>query len=253
MIMKLGSIVKLASAALAIASYALVARADTVPAGFVPIESCATKPCTCLDLPTLKLMLADQTRARDAWKTVKAEIIAGTGPTTTDDARARFNTLFGAASPGILTQYQSCPGYDPLKNDPKKIAGVSSAGVPVFDSCFCSAFCSDIIQATLAHEKMHVTSGAILTAGSLHMLAFCKVINHPECVKLAPLTLAASEIASHEAGMAKLKEAIDRLEPQPDCTTTPMKDAGSTDAVAPTGLAPRIHQLADRVLYGRAQ
>jgi hypothetical protein len=251
--MKLHSILKLVLATSVIACYGAVARADDVQSWFVPVEQCNSRACVCKDLPTLKLFLDDQKRALAAWKSVKAATVAGTGPTTPAAARALFNSLLGSGSPGIITQYKSCPGYDPTKNDPKKIAGVNAAGVPVFDPCFCGAFCNDVIQATLAHEKMHFTSGVILTAGSLHMLAFCKVVNHPECAKVAPLTLAASEIASHDAGIAKLQEAIDKLlaSSDEDCTTTPPKPPdGGTPTPAPTTLSSRVGLLFERIVGG---
>ncbi|HMJ09773.1 MAG TPA: hypothetical protein VK524_00135 [Polyangiaceae bacterium] len=237
---------KLALSACAIVSYALVAQGD-VPSFFVPLEQCTTQPCACPDLRSMKAFLADQIRARDVWKTVRNDIQAGTGPATSAAARALFNSRLGAASPEISTQYQSCPGYDPSKNTMTIIAGVNASGVSVFDPCFCGAFCSDIVQSTLAHEKMHVTSGVILTAGSLHMLAFCKAFSHPDCAKLEPLTLAVSEIVSHDAGIEHLQQAIRKLlEATEDCTT----DGGAPSPIAPTGLGNRVQSLFSRFVHG---
>jgi hypothetical protein len=245
--MNLHSSVKLVVSTLLIVSYAVIARADDIQPWFVPIDRCAPRTCTCFDIPTLQLFLSDQTRARDAWKSIKADIVAGRGPTTSADARTLFNTRFGAASAAISTQYKTCAGYDPTKNDPTKVAGLNSSGVPVFDPCFCGAFCSDVIQATLAHEKMHVTSGIILTAGSLHLAAFCKLVSHPECAKLEPLLLATSEVVSHDAGIAALDQAIQRLQAATeDCTT----DAGAITPPPPPGLLPRAQQLFSRFVHG---
>lgn len=239
---------KLVLAASAIVSYALVARADDVPSFFVPVEQCTTKPCECVDLPTMKAFLADQTRARDAWETVRRDINTPTGPRSAAAARALFNSRLGAASPDIANKFTTCPGYDPTKNTLTKIAGVNASGVSVFDPCFCGAFCKDIIDATLVHEKMHVKSGVILTLGAMHMLAFCKAFpSHAECGKLEPLFLAASEVASHDAGVKALDQGIRKLlEATEDCTT----DGGAPSPTVPTGVGNRVQSLFSRFVNG---
>jgi hypothetical protein len=245
--MKAQARLKLVLAASAIVSYALVAHADDVPAWFVPAEQCTSKPCECVDLPTMKAFLADQTRARGVWETVRGEINAPGGPRTSAAARARFNTLFGAGSADIATKFTSCPGYDPTKNSLTKIAGVNASGVSVFDPCFCGAFCKDILDATLAHEKMHVKSGVFLTVGAMHMLAFCKVYSHPECAKMEPLFLAASEVVSHDAGVVALDQGIRKLlEATEDCTT----DGGARSPAVPSGLGTRVQSLFSRFVNG---
>ena len=106
------------------------------------------------------------------------------------------------------------------------------------------------VTSTLAHDKMHVASGVILTAGSLHMAAFCKAFTHPECAKLEPLTLAASEVASHDAGIKALEQAIrSLLAATEDCTT----DAGAPSPTAPTGIGPRVGALFSRFINGAPQ
>lgn len=239
---------KLALSAIAIVSYALVAQADEVPSHFVPVEQCTSKPCECVDMPTMKAFLADQTRARGVWDTVRKEINTASGPRSSAQARARFNALFGAGSADIANAFTSCPGYDPAKNSLTKIAGVNASGVSVFDPCFCGAFCKDIVDATLAHEKMHVKSGVLLTVGAMHMLVFCKAFpSHAECPKLEPLFLAASEVVSHDAGVQALDASIRKvLEATEDCTT----DGGAPSPTVPTGLGNRVQSLFSRLVNG---
>jgi hypothetical protein len=249
--------------ALAITGHASPAAAEDAPSWFVPVGMCMTRPCTCADIPIMEKFDANQKNARDAWKSVQKDVLSGTGPMSAADAVALFRSRF-AGDPAITTQFQSCPGFDPTKNSVSKVAGVSKSGEPVLDPCFCAAFCADIVQSTVEHEKMHVPTIVLGTIGKGDLIIGCglHILSGPICNVIAPYTLSSSEIASHDTGILYLDLALDKLrandpsKPGVACTWMPIAEPSTPRPPAPPpppGFVDRVRLLFDRIVHGARQ
>lgn len=236
-----------------------VARADDVPDWFVAPEDCPTRPCACEDGPMMEVFLASQQDAREAWASVRADILGGSGPTSGADAIASFQSRFGG-DPRVADQFRTCEGYDPEVNSLSKIAGVTPWGRAALDPCYCDAFCSDIVQSTVAHEVMHVPTlvGGLLARGDMVAACGIGIVSGYLCDILVPLVLAESEVASHDAGIRSLDASVKRLvakdpsNPELECTWEPLgpPPANAAPQDLPDGLLDRLRLLGARVLHG---
>jgi hypothetical protein len=163
--------------------------------------------------------------------------------------------------PAVTAQFQTCPGFDPAKNNVNKIAGISRTGDPVLDPCFCAAFCEDAVTATVAHEKMHRPTILIGVIGQSDFFAGCTlgILKGAFCGALEATILASSEVASHEVGIASLGASIDKLKandpskPGMACTWMPIAEPAVPPPPAPpppAGFVDRVRLLFDRILHG---
>lgn len=227
---------------------------EGVPEHFVDPESCGSRACTCDDGPMMEIFLADQRAARAAWQSVLDDLDAGTGPTNERDAVAAFQSRFAADS-RILDQFRSCAGYDPEVNKPQKIGGIDEDGDPKVDPCYCDAFCEDIVQQTVIHEKKHKPTLLGGFATSLPRLLACKAgaLSGYGCDSIWARILTESEVASYDAGIGSLQAGLDRLvdsgsgDTEGECTWDPVVEARVRPAPAPAdGLVPRVRQLLGR-------
>ena len=258
--------VVLTAAVLATLLACLPAHAEDVPAHFVPEEMCASRDCTCDDIPMMEAFQANQIAGRDAWMSVKTDILTPTGPSSGPQAIALFKKRF-AGDPRIIAQFKSCSGYDATKNDVSKVAGVSPLGKATVDPCFCNAFCKDIVDSTIAHERMHVPTIIAGVVGSGDMLVACKigVVSGRVCDALEPFTLAQSELASYGAGIAYLDARLrmlqesDPMMPDVACTWEPLaqqsqepQQAKAAPVPAPAGFFARVELLLRRIFGGES-
>jgi hypothetical protein len=206
---------------------------ESVPDFFVPESECKPRQCTCEDAPLTELMLRTQTDAKSAWQSVKDDVLKGTGPKTGQEAISLFQSRFSGDS-RISDQFTACPDYDPEVNSVSKIAGVSPFGEARLDPCFCQQFCSDVVQATIAHERMHVPTilAGVLSKGD--SLIGCKLGLMPKalCDTVAPLTLTDSELLSHQVGMDFLSASLRRMRTLPDPNDPSIKCTWDTLTVA---------------------
>ena len=235
-------------------------RAEDVPKHFVSEEMCASRTCTCEDLPMMEAFRKSQNMARDAWKTVKADIGKAGGPTSGKAAVALFQSRF-KGDQCILNRFEMCTGYDADMNKPDKVAGVSPTGDAKIDPCFCDAFCKDIVQSTIAHERMHVPTIIAGTVAKGDYIVGCGLGLLPDklCKAIEPTTLSDSEILSYGAGISWLDASIMKLSnmdpenPEIGCTWEPlgmcMKTARAPSP-PPTGFFARVTLLLKRIFLG---
>jgi hypothetical protein len=235
----------------------VIARAEGVPSWFVPEDKCMSRDCTCDDMPMIDAFRDNQQNARDAWMSVKNDIGKQDGPKSLGDAVKLFQSRF-MGDPRIVDQFETCSTFDASKNNANKIAGVTGLGQAALDPCFCETFCKDIVQSTIDHEKMHVPTLILGTLNKAEMIAACKLGIAPDvlCTALDPWTLADSELASHDAGLATLDAARSRIpsESDVDCTWEPLPAAPQTQRAvpAPSGFMARLRSIIDRILHGAA-
>ncbi len=200
-----------------------------VPDFFVPESECNPRPCTCEDAPMTELILKTQGDAKSAWQSVKDDVLQGSGPKTNQAAVALFQSRF-AGDTRVSDQFTACDEYDASVNSLSKIAGVSPFGEARMDPCFCKQFCADVVQATIAHERMHVPTiiAGVLSKGDA--LIGCKLGFVPQamCDAIGPLTLADSELLSHQAGMDMLSASLQRMRRLPDPNDPKLKCTWNT-------------------------
>jgi hypothetical protein len=248
--------------ALATTLYAAPLSAEDPNAGFIPEDQCLakSKPCTCMDLQSMRDFRQNQKDALDAWDQTARDIATGTsGAKTAADARTIFGMHFMSATEAkVASKFQTCPGYDMAKDSPKRVAGVSGI-TPVLSPCFCSAFCQDIVKSTVTHEKTHVKVNVGVLGLYIDVLIACKVgiVSAGTCDMVEPMTLAASEIAAHTAGIEEIDAAIKKLEAAstPDCmspTILPLvpPDPAPPRHPPPAGFGERVRLLLGRIARG---
>jgi hypothetical protein len=250
----------IAALALGISATALPARAEDVPSWFVGQDKCMSRPCTCDDMPMLEAYIANQKNGRDAWMMVKSDIFSSTGPTSGAAAIKQFQSRF-AGDPRITDQFKMCTSYDPAKNSVTKVAGVSPLGTASLDPCFCETFCQDIIDATVAHERMHVPTLLLGLLNYGDVMIACKLgIGLPAslCNGIEPTILAESELPSYDKGIASLEAAANRIpsESSVQCTWQPLPPVAPPPMAAaipsPPGLLARLKLIFARILRGAA-
>lgn len=217
-----------------------------------------TRPCTCSDAPFMEVFLKNQQKSRDAWKQVYDSIGTSTGPKTGGKAKEAHDKLF-PGDPRVVAQYKTCPSYD--KNaDLSQFAGAPGPGQLWVDQCACEAFCSDIIEATIAHESSHPTT-IILGAASFFVdIVLCAkgIQSQAICDQIEPTILAVSELAAYTLGNRSLNGAIKKIAQTPDpanpkvaCTWTPIAAiTPPTNEAVPKSLWARFVNLADRFWNG---
>ena len=233
-------------------------RAADTPASFVPLDMCTTKPCTCADIPMMERFLANQVNARDVWKGVEKDLLSGTGPRSLADAAALFNSRF-MGDPAVVSQFQSCPSFDPAKNHLDKVAGITGFGSAVLDPCFCSAFCRDIILATVAHERRHPPTIILGVVAYRDYMVGCKVgiLSGAICDIIEPLIIAQSEVSSYGAGIDSLQAALNELKAHDPANTDVactwkaiVRERPTPPLVPPDGFLERLELLLGRIAHG---
>jgi hypothetical protein len=253
---------KLGAIALAVTFYAAPSSAQDPTASFISEDACLakSKPCNCMDLPSMQDFHQNQKDALDAWDQTATDIQSGkSGAKTAADARAIFSGHFASATEAkIAMQFQSCPGYDPAKDSLTKVAGLHGIS-PVFSPCFCSAFCQDIVASTAAHEKMHVKVNIGVLPFYIDLLAACKlgIASQAVCDMVEPMTLTTSEIFAHQAGIESLDASIKKIKASPmtECmmpTILPLvpPDPMPPKQRPPAGFGDRLRLLFGRMLHG---
>lgn len=217
-----------------------------------------TRPCTCSDAPFAELFLKNQQKSREAWSQVYDSIGTPSGPTTGNAAKAAHDALFSGDS-RVVDQYKTCPSYDP-NADLTQFAGAPGPGELWVDQCACEAFCSDIIEATIAHETSHPTTiilGAVNYSIDVVMCA-AGVEAKSLCDRIEPTILAASELIAYSIGNHSLENAVEELADSPDpakptelCTWQPIAAiTPPSDETVPRNLWARLVNLADRFWNG---
>jgi hypothetical protein len=250
-----------------VASLGVPARAQDAPASFVTEDKCGTRACTCKDAPMMERFRNNQIQARKAWASVKADIIAGTGPRSVADADKAFRGRF-PGDPAIVSQFTSCSGYDATMNDLGKVAGVSPSGEAVLDPCFCNAFCKDMVDSTVVHEKSHRDTAipfVVVMTGLQIGCAVAKGLKDSfgyQCDTANPMIRANSELIAYQAGIDSLDAAIQKLtETDPDnptlaCTWEPIVAAAPSPSLPnaaaplPQGFFARVGLLWNRLIHG---
>lgn len=249
-------LVALAPAALG--ARASVALAEGVPSHFVSSDECTSRPCTCDDIPIMDAFLQSQKDAKTAWSLVQAEIFTPDGPQSLADTVSSFQSKY-MGDPNVAAQFKMCADYDPSVNKLTKVAGVSSSGGAMLDPCFCNAFCQDIVDSTVMHERMHVPTQLLGFGNKLSFFAACKVGALPDrvCNALEPLNLAESELVSHEAGILSLQSDLDDLlasdpsMPEMACTWAPLVPPEMASVVPEVkGFFARVALLVQRIVWG---
>ncbi len=198
-----------------------------------------------------------QKKARNAWVTIGAS-----APASKADADAAFSTAF-TADGRVTAQFTSCPGYNASTNKLSQVAGVRSDGTTAFDPCMCSAFCTDIVQSTIDHERTHVPTIIAGFLSGLPAQAGCKAVAaaQPLCDRLNANTLVNSEIISYTVGITTVDNAISRIANAPDpsspsmqCTWTPLAPVtmlrSAPDGPVPASIWQRLALLAERFWNG---
>lgn len=217
-----------------------------------------TRPCTCSDAPFMEVFLKNQQKSRDAWKQVYDTVGTPTGPKTGTKAKEAHDKLF-PGDPRVITQYSTCPSYDP-NADVSQFAGAPGPGELWVDQCACEAFCSDIIEATIAHESSHPTT-IILGAASFFVdIVLCakKIQSQVICDQIEPTILGVSELVAYSIGNRSLSNAISKMAQAPDpanpkvaCTWTPIAATTPPSKVnVPKSFFARLLNLADRFWNG---
>ncbi len=213
----------------------------------------------------VEAVLRSQIEARDAWQSVRDDIAAGTGPTSDAAAVRLFRSRF-PGDPNVIDQFTSCEGYDPAVNKLSKVAGVSGFGKAKVDPCYCDAFCADVVASTVLHEQTHVPTILAGTMKFADATVACKLglIKGYTCDTIQPSILADSELLSHQAGVASLQLAMQRIANLPDdenpnvkCTwepltrpTTARARTAAPPAAVPEGLLDRLSELGYRLIFG---
>ena len=253
---------KLGAIALAVTLYAGPSSAQDPTAGFIPEDQCLakSKPCNCMDLQSMQDVLQNQNDALDAWDQTATDIKSGkSGAKTAADARAIFSGHFMSATQAkIEMQFQMCPGYDAAKDSLKQVAGIQGI-TPVLSPCYCSAFCQDIIESTVAHEKMHVMVNIGLMPFVIDLLAACKlgIAGPAVCDMVEPMSLVTSEIIAHQTGIDALDASIKKIKASPmtECMTPTILPLVPPDPMPPkqrppAGFGDRLRLLFGRILRG---
>ncbi len=233
----------------------IAVRVDAqVPGHFVSETDCmaASPTCMCSDAPMMEVYRDQQKKGRNAWVTVGSSF-----PATPAAALTAFGTAF-TGEPRIDAQFMSCPGYNAAINDPTKIAGVRPSGDTAYDPCFCAAFCKDIIQSTIDHERAHRPTLVLGFLSGLPQQTACKAVSatQPMCDRLDANTLINSELISYQIGIHTLDSAIDRLaeqEPPMQCTWAPLPPVTLLSPPAtpvPSSFWQRLVLLAERFWNG---
>jgi hypothetical protein len=219
-----------------------------------------TRPCVCSDGPFMEVFLKNQQNSRDAWKQVYDTIGTASGPKTGTKAKEAHDKIF-PGDPRVVTQYKTCPSYD--KNaDLSQFAGAPGPGELWVDQCACEAFCSDIIEATIAHESSHPTTIIVGAASFSIDMVMCAagVEAQSLCDQIEPTILAASELIAYTIGNHSLDSAISKLAESPDpanptiaCTWQPIAAiTPPSNVTVPKSLFARLVNLADRFWNGIA-
>lgn len=237
---------------------------STAHAEYIDGDVCLerTHECTCADAPYMEISLRNQEVALETWNETTEEITLGAAKTA-EEARALFLKKFKPkADPRVMEGLSGCTELDATK-----IAGPSiSGGGAELDSCFCNTVCKDIVESTIAHERMHVAfnlmgigyiigAGTACAAGTLPQ-DFCDVHN--------AFLIAESELYAHEAGNNLLRERLDNLQkmdpanPEMECTWEPLPEysgAQPTPRLQPPSPIPqsffeRLQMLASRFMNG---
>ncbi len=225
-------------------------------------EDCLKKSpkCTCADGPFMEVYLKNQKAARAAWQTVYDSIGTPYGPANTTAAVAAFQLQLGNGDARVNAQYKTCPSG--ATGSLTQIAGVLPSGEPWFDQCACEAFCQDIVESTIKHEKAHkptIILGVFAFANSKIQCAV-GVLPTTFCDQIDPTILAVSELLSYSVGIDSLQSAVDDLAETPDasqpkglCTwKTIAAITPPTDTAVPKSLWARLVNLADRFVHGVA-
>jgi len=213
------------AAALAVLASSGSALAQSVPASFISDTDClaASPSCACADAQFMEVYRAQQQKGRDTWVSVGTSF-----PASPAAALAAFQAGF-TNDPRVSNQFATCPGYNPAVNVLTKIAGVRSSGDTAYDPCFCAAFCKDIVQATIDHERTHRPTLLLGFFSSLPAQFACKAAStaQPLCDRADANTLVNSEIVGYQVTLSTLNSAISRIasspdpnNPQMDCTWT---------------------------------
>lgn len=258
--MKRRSFVTVFTASLSLAFTVVAPRA--AHATQLSAEDCRakTRPCTCSDGPFMEVFLKNQQASREAWSKVYDTIDTPTGPTSANEAKTAHDKLF-SGDPRVITQYKTCPSFDP-NADLTQFAGAPGPGELWVDQCACEAFCSDIIEATITHEKSHPTTiilGAVNYSISIVMCA-AGAADKSLCDQVEPKILAGSELVAYTLGNHQLEGAIEDLletkdpaKPTELCTWQPIASVTrpSSEAV-PESLWARLVNLAGRFWSGVA-
>lgn len=217
-----------------------------------------TRACTCADAPFAETFLRNHQRSSEAWSQVYETIGTPSGPTNANEAKAAHDKLF-SGDPRVVAQYKTCPSFDPSA-DLTQFAGAPGPGELWVDQCACEAFCSDIIEATIAHERTHPTT--IILGAINHSLdiAVCAAgaASKSFCDAIEPTILAESEIVAYAFGNASLGRAIERLaksedpaKPKELCTWQPIAAVTPpSDPTVPKSFWARLVNIADRFWNG---
>lgn len=242
-----------------------LSASSTAHAEYVDGDVCLerTHDCTCADAPYMEISLRNQEVALETWNETTEEITLGAA-STAEEARALFLKKFKPkADPRVVEGLSECTELDATK-----IAGPSILGGGAeLDSCFCNVVCKDIVESTIAHERMHVAFnlvgiGYIIGAGSA-----CAAGSLPEdfCAVHNAFLIAESEIYAHEAGNDLLRERLDNLRkmdpaaPEMECTWEPLPLPHSDPEPArrlqpppnlPQSFFERLQLLASRFIKG---
>jgi hypothetical protein len=244
----------------------LPARADTSPDFFVSPDECrATSPeCKCSDAPFLELFLKDRNKALDGWDAAADTLDMAGGPTTQEALVKEFFKLYKADA-RIISQFTSCPDFDPALNTTSKFAGISiSRGGAVIDPCFCQQFCSEIIDAVAAHEDRHFAFTLEALVDLMTSKVACGVgsLDQSYCDTIDARLLARSEQYAYTVETESLYQSLDDLRasdpdnPDMECTWEPLPEMAArvmpAPPPAPAGFWDRVQMLASRLLHGRS-
>jgi hypothetical protein len=257
------SVETLAGALGALLLLARSAHAEDVPAHFVEADQCTSRPCSCADAPIMEQFLQNQKDARAAFQLVHDQLPTPQGAQSNAQAVSQFQGLFGAGNAHVNAQFMSCAGYDPAVNKLTKVAGISGLGTAKLDPCFCDAFCKDIVDSTIAHERMHAPTLLLGFHDRITWQTACKLGVLPDrvCNMLDPLNLVESELISHQVGINSLESSLNALKasdpamPGMMCTWTPLASAGSAAppaqrAPTPPSFFARVELLIERIVWG---
>ena len=237
---------------------------STAHAEYVDGDVCLerTHDCTCADAPYMEVSLRNQDVALETWNETAEEITLGAA-STAEEARALFLKKFKPkADPRVVEGLSECTELDATK-----IAGPSILGGGAeLDSCFCNTVCKDIVEATIAHERMHVAFNLIGIGYIIGVGTSCAAGALPEdlCAVHNALLIAESEIYAHEAGNDLLRERLDTLRqmdpaaPEMECTWEPLPAHSGAEPARrlqpppqlPQGFFGRLEMLASRFVNG---
>ena len=219
--------------------------AGAAVAQLVPESQCHPRPCTCADLPTIDRFAQATAAAETAWEKVLLAFSGNNPPRTLDEARALFDAN-NPADPLLLQEgRKGCPTFGG-----GKIGGIDDKGNPVYDSCYCQAFCDVIVLSTGDHERRHHENMVDIALQQIPVVLAGGLLGESVPYNASVLTL--SEIDAHEA---QLKSLADRkaalIAANPDDPACSGQAPGGGPPVAATissdaGLGERLRALWQR-------